>query len=358
MKKDFFERIIIIVIILAVIQVFLDEWSRYEHWSALARNSLIIAGILFDIIFSIEFASRFTLAYKRNKVSRYWKYERGWIDFLSSIPLLLLNLPAVYLILSGNPEEGAAASALYNFSIIFKDMKFTRILRFVRLVKIFGKLPKAGSPMAKHHISVVSTTVVCTIIFTLAVFSLLSSARHQKELERTHFFDNLISTVKYLESKSGISYNDVAEKMFGEQNNLLKLTYKNEIIISRITEEKLNKYFAKEDYSSVNNRGFILYFSLVDLNREEAYNNIIFFLIIVFIFLSVIFLYGRHFASTVTDVINTIVAGFRSRQHNKNVKIRDEFNQDEVYKLAKFYNDIYLPAKSRRINKEEHGRQT
>jgi hypothetical protein len=350
-KKDIFEKLIVILIIFSVIQIFLDEFGRFDLWSVLVRNSLTLAGFFFDSIFSIEFIIRSILAYKKNDALRYIKYGRGWIDFLSSFPLLLLDLPAVYLLFSGNVEESPAASALLAITIFIYDIRITRILRFVRIAKMFGKLPMAASPMTKHHTSAVSAIVIFTIICSLAFSSLLGSNHAHKIVERTHFFDESVSLIKYLESKSKISYNDVAKKMFAEDKNLLNLSYKNDIIISRISDEKFEEYFSRGDYATVNNRGFVLQFSIVDLNREEAHNNIICFFIIILVSFSVMFIYGRHFAATVSSVISKIIMGFRSRQYSEQVNIRDEFDQDEVYKLAKFYNDVYLPAKLKSIDK-------
>jgi hypothetical protein len=350
-KKDSIEKLIIILIILSVIQIFLDEFSRFDLWSVFVRNNLTLAGFFFDIVFSIEFIIRGSIAYKKNRALRYIKYERGWIDFLSSFPLLILDFPAVYLLFCGNFEESTSASVFLTIIVFINNIRITRILRFVRITKIFGRFPKAASPMTKHHTAAVSAAVVYTIICSLALFSLLSSAMAHKIIERTRFFDESVSLIKYLESKSKISYNDVAKKMFAEEKNLLNLSYKNDMFISRIPDEKFQEYFSRGDYASVNNRGFVLQFSLVDLNREEAYYNIISFFIIILVFFSVIILYGRHFAATVSSVISKIIMGFRSRQYSECVNIREEFEQDEVYKLAKFYNDVYLPAKLKRIDK-------
>ena len=42
--KKILETFIIIAIILVIIQTFLDEYSRYAHWSVRARNILLVTG--------------------------------------------------------------------------------------------------------------------------------------------------------------------------------------------------------------------------------------------------------------------------------------------------------------------------
>lgn len=89
--KKFFETFILTAIILVIIQTFLDEYSRYAHWSVLSRNVLLVSGFCFDLIFSIEFTVRSVYNGRRDKFISYIKYERGWVDFISSFPLLLLD---------------------------------------------------------------------------------------------------------------------------------------------------------------------------------------------------------------------------------------------------------------------------
>jgi hypothetical protein len=351
MKKNFWEKIILILIILAVVHIFLDEFSRFDHWSVFARNNLMLAGFFLDIFFTMEFAVRILMAYGKNKTQQYIKYDRGWADFFGSIPLLILDFPAVYLFIYGIFEEGSAAPAFFTVFLFISDLRITRILRFIRVIKLSRKFPKASSPMTRHHTAAVSATVVVTIICSLAFFSFTGTAAVNKALERTRFYDESISLIIYLQNKSKISKDGIAKKMFSEDKNLLNLSYRNEIIISRISDEKFMEYFGRVDYAFVNNRGFVLQFSLADLNREEAYYNLIWFLIIILVSFSVLFIYSRHFADTVSSVISSVIMGFRSKQYSEQAKIRKEFEQDEVYKLAGFYNDFYLPAKLKRKDK-------
>ncbi len=349
--KNTRENIIIALIILAILQILLDEYSRFEHWSLLARNILMLAGLFFDFLFSVEFTVKLIFAARKNAVPAYWKHQRGWIDFLSSYPLLLLNLPAAILLIFGQPGQGASCIAFYNVLIFVKDISITRTWRLTRFIKLFGKIQKTESPMTRHHIAVISTTVVFTTICILTLFCIIIPANH-KIKERTLFYDESLSTIKYLENKTGISYKDISKKIFMEDNNLLKLSYKNEIILSGITDEKFRKYYDIGDYAIISNRGFIICHSLVDFNSELAARNIIYFFIVLFIILTLMFIYTRHFIQNINNILNTINKGFRLRQYNERVIIRSEFEQDEVFKLAKFYNDAYLPAKFKRVGTE------
>lgn len=67
-----------------------------------ARSGIIWIGLGFDVFFTMEFLTRFYLALSNGRGSQYFFRERGWVDFLASIPLLLLNsLPHVLALLAG-----------------------------------------------------------------------------------------------------------------------------------------------------------------------------------------------------------------------------------------------------------------
>ena len=81
--------------------------------------------------------------------------------------------------------------------------------------------------------------------------------------------------------------------------------------------------------------------------------NMLHFFIIIATVLSFMIIYTRHFAQTISDIIHVMNQGFRKRSYNLQVKIKEEFKEHEVFSLAGFYNDVYMPAKSRKLQKEE-----
>lgn len=350
--KYYLDRFIILAIILALFHLFLDEFSRIEHWSVLANKIILTTGLAFDFIFSLEFIVKIIFAAKEKRVSVYLKHERGWADLCTSLPVLLLVLPSVYFTLFGKP--GCDSSAFFcNILLFLKDASAARLLRFMRIIKLFGKIKTSKSPMVEHHVSVICTVVVSAMVCCFFIFSLFAAPVSRKIIERAQFFDESISTIKYLENKTKISYIEIAKKLFTDEKNLLKLSHRDEIIISRISDEKFIEYYTSEDFAQIDNRGFVLQYSVIDLNRELACSNIIFFIIVLVTLFSVSVFYKKHFIYTVSDVIDIVNKGFKSRQYNEPVIIRKEYEEDEVFKLAKFYNEAYLPAKLKRIEQKK-----
>jgi hypothetical protein len=66
-------------------------------------------------------------------------------------------------------------------------------------------------------------------------------------------------------------------------------------------------------------------------------------------------LYSRHFSLTVSDVAGALNSGFRKRDYNLMIKIKNEYKEEELYRLAQFYNDVYLPAKLRKRDMKKEG---
>lgn len=69
---------------------------------------------------------------------------------------------------------------------------------------------------------------------------------------------------------------------------------------------------------------------------------------------AVIIIYSAHFASTVSSVLDALDRGFRRREFYFKIKVREEFGDESVFRIASFYNESYLPAKIKQnINSPE-----
>lgn len=69
-------------------------------------------------------------------------------------------------------------------------------------------------------------------------------------------------------------------------------------------------------------------------------------LIIVFIIRT---FYMRHFEINVSHVIGVIDSGMRKKNYNLMAVINERYRDDEVFRLADYYNRFFLPAKMRQI---------
>jgi len=350
--KKVLETFIIAAIVLVIIQTLLDEYSRYAHWSVRSRNILLVTGFCFDLIFSIEFTVRSVFNGSKGKFLSYIKYERGWVDFISSFPLLILDSgPSLFFLLTVDAHSGAGAIGAMNVLKVVKAVRITRILRLVRVIKIFGKIHNAESRMAQHHTATITTTAVFTIVSVLLVFTFVfgTSASHFSK-ERSDEYVNHIDGLKRIADMNGLGFRETAEGLLMSDKNVLKIIYTGGTVVEKITDSEFKRYYDEEDYISVTGKGCTLIVSIIDINKEIALEHIQSFMIIIFIVLSFMILYTRHFVQNISDVAHILNLGFRKKDYNLLVKIPEEKADHEIFRLAKFYNEAYLPSKMKRMD--------
>lgn len=93
-----------------------------------------------------------------------------------------------------------------------------------------------------------------------------------------------------------------------------------------------------------------MYYTVTDINRDQALSNIRVFSIILALVIGFMFLYTRHFVQTISDVVYILLRGFRQKSYSLQVKIPERYKNHEIFYLAKFYNDRFLPAKMKRVH--------
>ncbi len=358
--RDFLENFILVAIVLVLVQTFLSEASVYGHWSVKTRNILIYCGFAFDLIFSVEFITRTVFAGKGKKEKfRYWFYERGWVDFISSVPLLVLDSgPSVLFLLSGATGAAGSEVGVLNVLKVVKAIRVTRILRLVRIIKIFGKIHNAESKMAQHHTATISTTAVFTIVMTLMVFSFFTdSSGSGKISERKREYISYLEVFKGMGEDAKIPVDEIVMTMFTGDRKIIKVSDGKKNIVENINKEYLKKYYNHEDSVTAKAGKYTLFISITDINGDIAQEHIKSFLIIVFVVLSFMIIYTMHFVKNISDLVHILNKGLRKKDYSLQIKIKDIYKDHEVFRVAKFYNDAYLPAKLKR-NREENEKKS
>lgn len=362
MKKSriIFEYFIITAIVAVIVQTFLDEYSRYAHWTVNARNILLFTGFFFDFIFSVEFTLRTIWSRHEKGFLHYLIHERGWIDFLSSFPLLILDSgPSAYLLLFGHIHQSPSALEVINIFKVIKAIRVTRILRLIRIIKIFGKIHNAESKMAQHHTSEISTIAVFTIIMVLLGFSIfrIKESTSLTDVRNFHYRTTLESVEKIAVNTNTPS-REIATMLFGNDRNVLMVYAGNDLINSRISDKNFSEYYDAEDYSIVTNGIIKIFVSHIDISKDIALEHIQSLIIIIAVVLAFMIIYTRHFVQNITDILHVMEQGFRKKDYNLQVKIRDEYLDHEVNRIAVFYNDRYLPAKIQKIEKMNRSKKS
>ncbi len=353
--RDFLENFILIAIILVIVHTFLYELSIYQHWNVSLRNKLIVSALFFDLLFSVEFIVRSSYAGGFSGFKKYFFYERGWVDFLSSWPLLLLDSgPSVYLLFFGGLHDAGSAIGALNILKVVKAIRVTRILRLVRIIKIFGKIHNAESKMAQHHTASISTTAVFTIVLALIGFAFFTDSTGQEEIQKRKIhYVKLIDSVERMHRAGKISPKETVNYFFSGDENILEIKYSKRTLLSGIDRPGFKEIYSDDDYIKIIHGDYSLTVSVVDVHRRIALNHMESFIIIVAVVFAFMLIYTRHFVQNISDPLHIMNKGFRKKDYNLQVAVEKYYSDHEVNRLARFYNDAYLPAKLKRYQNRD-----
>ena len=279
----------------------------------------------------------------QRRTGDYFFRQRGWVDFLASIPLLVLNSgPAALGILAGGVTV-AGMAGMVNVLKVVKAIRIARILRLLRVLKVFARIKNAESVMAQRHVAKISTTTVASIIFALLAASLLWSLVTLPSLDDTYRED----IVEFLAFSRQIEDEQVLISAAAAQPGVLVLQRQDATLFSRYENSYYATHFGPGDYDVLDYDTLRLFVDLKPLNFAEARDNLVHFFVIVVVVLILLFGYSPHFALTVSDPIHVMRRGFEEPSYNLAVKISEAYGRDEVYRLAESYNEVYLPMKDR-----------
>lgn len=334
--KGLLENIVLVVIFLVLVQTFIEDFAVIRGWSWNARQILIITGFCFDLFFTVEFLLRLYAAISEGKVRDYLILRRGWIDLLASIPLLLLNSgPSAYAVLIGGGAIGGAAGIL-NVLKVVKAIRIARILRLLRVLKIFKQIKNTDSEMAQRHVSKITSLAVSVFVFVLLFASIFSHLLGMPSAETKHEKMMVDAVMTWTEGgREGA-------EMYGD---LLIVKDAGETVFTRFDNDYYAGNFGFEDYQYAEYKGFEFFFDSRDIQKIQATDNILYFIIILALVMAYMMLYSPHFAITVSDPIHVMKRGLEEKSYNFEVKIDPDYKDDDIFQLAEDYNSIFLPMK-------------
>ncbi len=342
------ESAVILAIFLVLIQTFLEDFAILTGWKMRFRQQLMITGFFFDLFFTIEFIIRLYYAIANRKAFVYLTIERGWIDFLASIPLLMLNSgPLAFSIFFGG-SAFLGLGGMLNLLKVIKAIRIARILRFLRIIKIFRRIKNTDSPMAQRHVANITAIGVTVLVFSLLIFTFLTGSLEVKGLD-TFIFSHQEAIAAQLSSQQenktalAASLNILKET----EESLLIVKISGKAVYSRFDNGYYEQNFGPGEYSYFSEGSFEAFFDLRPYVQQLSRESLLFFVIVVFVVLSFLFIYSPHFALTISDPIHVMRRGLQEEDYNLEVKIPEKYQDDDVYQLARLYNEKYLPLKAR-----------
>ena len=346
--RSVLESVVIAAIMLVLVQTFLEDFAVLSGWDVDIRNKLLLAGFFFDLFFTIEFLVRLYYALMEGRVGRYLTLERGWIDFLASIPLLMFNSGPFAITLLTGQAVALGLGGLLNLLKVIKAIRIARILRFLRIVKIFRGIKNVSSPMAQRHVASITAISVTILVLCLLFFTLFSSTTQLNGLD-TAFSEQQEAVAEHLAGKTDEPSDFVValQTLRETQPNLLIVKYTGRTLYSRYSNDYYAKFFAPGDYTYLSREELELFFDQRAYVNQLSRESILFFIIVVLVVLAYLLIYSPHFALTVTDPIHVMRRGLEETDYNLEVKVPERYETDDVFELAALYNEKFLPLKDR-----------
>ncbi len=351
---SFLENLVIVAIVLVLVQTFFEDFATLSGWNWSTRRFLLFAGFAFDLFFTIEFLVRSFNSAANGRFFRYFSHERGWIDFLASIPLLVLNSGPQALALLAGGVSVAGIGGLLNVLKVVKAIRIARVLRLLRVLKVFRRIKNTDSAMVQRHMAKITGLAVTAVVGTLIGFTLLSTFVTIPSLD-AKVRDQNFRSMDYI-THAGLTEAGAADRLEAyarSETDILVVMEDGRVRYSRFEQDVYDAFFGPVDYAHLAQGSTRLFFDVRDLNEAQARENIVYFTIILVIVAVFLLYYSPHFALTVTDPIHIMRRGFEERGYNLEVKTPELYADDDVYRLARQYNEVYLPLKARSDAGEE-----
>ena len=345
--KSVLESIVIAAILLVLVQTFLEDFAVLIGWTWDVRRILVFTSFFFDLFFTVEFLSRLYSAVYGGRSAEYFFHQRGWIDFLASIPLLLLSSgPAILALLTGG--SAFALGGMLNVLKVVKAVRIARILRLLRVLKLFKQIKYTDSVMAQRHIAKITAMTVTLFVLLLFLASVVLSIFNVPgvdELLTKRHGETVDQIVTEIPSETRAARNWLTD--MSESNDILLVKKDGQTLYSRYDNRYYTENFGPSDFQYVTRDNYDFFFDIRDLVAIQSKDNLIYFGIVVLLVIFLLVYYSPHFALTVTDPIQVMRKGMEDDSYNLEVRIPKRYQDDDVYRLADAYNRVFLPMKDR-----------
>ncbi len=350
MKKlgEALETVVVIAILLVLVHTFLDDFSILSGWTVRARSLLIWTGLAFDIFFTIEFLVRMYLALAAREGTEYFFRQRGWVDFLASIPLLLLNsLPHALALLAGAGLVSGLGSFL-NVLKVIKAIRIARILRLLRIVKLFRSIRYARSPMAQGHVSTITTIAVSILVLWTLGASVLEVGGVIPGLDKPFLDGQAQRAAQVARGGAGAGLAARAAAIGEMDSTILVVRVQGgAVVYSRYPSSYYAARLLPGDYGYYAANGVEVFTDERPVAVSSSREALVFLVAVVLIVLAFLFIYAPRFAMQVSDPIHVMRRGMSEPDYNLEVRIPRGKDHDDVFELAALYNSVYLPLKDR-----------
>lgn len=346
---DILESVVVVAIVLVLVHTFVDDLSILSGWAVESRRWIIWTGLGFDLFFTFEFFTRLYAAIARHEGSAYFFRQRGWIDFLASVPLLLLSsIPNTLALLAGVGLVTGVGSFL-NVLKVIKAVRIARILRLLRVIKLFRGIRYARSPMAQRHLATIITISVTVLVVWSIGASIMESAGVLPGLEAPYAAGQTarMQAIVSGDNTPAVLTQRAAAVAALDQSILAVRVENGPTVWSRYDTAYYSTHFLAGEYGYRQYNGVEIFTDERPAAQASARESLIFFVAVLLTVLGFLFFYAPRFALGISDPVYIMKRGMAEKDYNLEVRIPPDQAEDDVFELAGLYNRIFLPLKDR-----------
>ncbi len=315
---------------LAVAQALLEDVSVLASWPATPRQAVRLAGFFLDLYFASEFLARLGLALGERRAGSYLGRERGWLDFLAGAPLLML--------VSGPWAADALFAAGLSTAGLLAAARAARALRLLRPARLALGLGDRSPGMAVHHASLLA--LLGSAVLALGLAALALSGPLRPGAERGLGLRQELTAAQLPEGGS-------LAALVREDPSLLIVRKGRATLFSRHPDAEYEREFVLGDYRFLRSGELELFFDSRPAAAEAAAQDLLFQLLVLLLLAALFGFYAPHFARLVSDPLEVMRRGLAEDGFNRQVRVPEARREEEVFGLAREYNERFLPLKDR-----------
>lgn len=339
------EYLVIIAIVLVVVQTVLNDLTRYFNWSHSTVVILTFAGFFFDLLFTVEFSARSIISLRRKEFTEYFLKQRGWIDFLASIPLLLLaSGPAVILYIAGTTWGGLAIGFLSVLKTA-KAVRVPRILHLTRMARISDRVEHSDSVMTNRHVATVSTIsiVVLLLVLLLGRFApFMNAGDPEAYLKKRVAALKPVLATENMSRKTRLKLVKASDEAY---NDIIYVKHNDSYLFENNNRTELIYTAYPGDNREIELGPYAVAFSYHPAEKQQAEISLLILAAIVLITGANIIFYSHIFSRQVSDPVEVMHKGLIKWDYDIPVHINKHYSDDEIFRLAQAFNNRWLPLK-------------
>lgn len=322
------------------------SFSLPETWVAMLQ----ISTFFIDILFSIEFVSRFLFAYQNKGIRDYFLVYQGWLDLFAFLPsLLFYSFPILFAFITNfyiiDP---------LSFCTLFILFKIPRVLRAELILNIRARISRdkdrllPGTSLLGHHTRYILTVILTCLLFFFSAFSWYSF-HWLKPLESVHYDQKQLSKSLLKAEMSVVEKENIIQNSAKLKANLISVhdEQRRMYLYHDLTLARMNflEYFANT--VSYNHAGMRFMYSIRPVAAQQANFSLIFLGFSLMITAAVLLTYTVFAYKNLAKPLRTMAMGLSRWDQNDMVLYGDPQPVDEITSMVDAYNHRWLPLKAK-----------